>query len=135
MTGVSCSAIGGSLVPQRFDRIEARRPPRWVERGQERKRQRHHHHGRGLADVEIGRQPRQEVHLRRRSEEHTSELQSPCNLVCRLLLEKKKHITSQPYTHWHGDIGMEWLWGEPKEAGAMAIVAVLIGSSPFLLTT
>src|SRR5256885_7852318 len=26
----------------------------------------------------------------RRSEEHTSELQSPCNLVCRLLLEKKK---------------------------------------------
>src|SRR2546426_3140508 len=29
-----------------------------------------------------------------RSEEHTSELQSPCNLVCRLLLEKKK--TNQP---------------------------------------
>src|SRR2546426_7565940 len=27
---------------------------------------------------------------RGRSEEHTSELQSPCNLVCRLLLEKKK---------------------------------------------
>src|SRR2546426_8177748 len=32
-----------------------------------------------------------------RSEEHTSELQSPCNLVCRLLLEKKKSIT----THAH----------------------------------
>src|SRR5256885_11269533 len=31
-----------------------------------------------------------------RSEEHTSELQSPCNLVCRLLLEKKKkHIRTQ----------------------------------------
>src|SRR2546426_2618586 len=29
----------------------------------------------------------------RRSEEHTSELQSPCNLVCRLLLEKKKTKT------------------------------------------
>src|SRR3989454_4168371 len=29
-------------------------------------------------------------HARDRSEEHTSELQSPCNLVCRLLLEKKK---------------------------------------------
>src|SRR5256885_7865397 len=28
--------------------------------------------------------------LTQRSEEHTSELQSPCNLVCRLLLEKKK---------------------------------------------
>src|SRR2546426_6434485 len=30
------------------------------------------------------------VRVRIRSEEHTSELQSPCNLVCRLLLEKKK---------------------------------------------
>src|SRR2546426_4988123 len=29
-----------------------------------------------------------------RSEEHTSELQSPCNLVCRLLLEKKKNETN-----------------------------------------
>src|SRR2546426_4850684 len=29
-----------------------------------------------------------------RSEEHTSELQSPCNLVCRLLLEKKKENTN-----------------------------------------
>src|SRR5256885_11172028 len=35
--------------------------------------------------LRAGRGPR-----RRRSEEHTSELQSPCNLVCRLLLEKKK---------------------------------------------
>src|SRR2546426_3863354 len=33
--------------------------------------------------------------LEARSEEHTSELQSPCNLVCRLLLEKKKKITSE----------------------------------------
>src|SRR2546430_12498000 len=31
--------------------------------------------------------------VRRRSEEHTSELQSQSNLVCRLLLEKKKRIT------------------------------------------
>src|SRR2546426_8628072 len=35
--------------------------------------------GRGQRLVDVGR-----------SEEHTSELQSPCNLVCRLLLEKKK---------------------------------------------
>src|SRR5256885_1287263 len=34
----------------------------------------------------------------RRSEEHTSELQSPCNLVCRLLLEKK----NKPIVHKHG---------------------------------
>src|SRR5256885_3682932 len=31
--------------------------------------------------------------LGERSEEHTSELQSPCNLVCRLLLEKKKNVS------------------------------------------
>src|SRR5256885_8087319 len=43
-----------------------------------------------------------------RSEEHTSELQSPCNLVCRLLLEKKKkktnmtsHLLNSPFhIHW-----------------------------------
>src|SRR5256886_5991296 len=33
---------------------------------------------------------------RTRSEEHTSELQSQSNLVCRLLLEKKKHLSSIP---------------------------------------
>src|SRR5256885_12169105 len=33
------------------------------------------------------------VLLPARSEEHTSELQSPCNLVCRLLLEKKNNTT------------------------------------------
>src|SRR5256885_12104955 len=32
-----------------------------------------------------------------RSEEHTSELQSPCNLVCRLLLEKKKNLIHYAY--------------------------------------
>src|SRR5256885_13209719 len=31
------------------------------------------------------------------SEEHTSELQSPCNLVCRLLLEKKKKTTEESH--------------------------------------
>src|SRR5256885_7143898 len=35
----------------------------------------------------------------RRSEEHTSELQSPCNLVCRLLLEKKKYRRYQPHSY------------------------------------
>src|SRR5256885_9873154 len=46
----------------------------------------------------VGAMPRQRLQVsqqlyglyRQRSEEHTSELQSPCNLVCRLLLEKKK---------------------------------------------
>src|SRR2546426_1789679 len=43
-----------------------------------------------------------EVGMTERSEEHTSELQSPCNLVCRLLLEKKKkkhNITSDVSYH------------------------------------
>src|SRR5256885_17015241 len=35
-----------------------------------------------------------------RSEEHTSELQSPCNLVCRLLLEKKKNISYRHCQHY-----------------------------------
>src|SRR5256885_11212951 len=34
-----------------------------------------------------------------RSEEHTSELQSPCNLVCRLLLEKKQQTQTQIHRH------------------------------------
>src|SRR5690348_17699506 len=38
------------------------------------------------------------VDVHRRSEEHTSELQSPVHLVCRLLLEKKKNNT-QRYTY------------------------------------
>src|SRR5256885_11818957 len=37
-------------------------------------------------------------HQRTRSEEHTSELQSPCNLVCRLLLEKKKKTNPEQST-------------------------------------
>src|SRR5256885_11737765 len=38
-----------------------------------------------------------------RSEEHTSELQSPCNLVCRLLLEKKKKQTTR-CTHTYNEL-------------------------------
>src|SRR2546426_4900811 len=37
-----------------------------------------------------------------RSEEHTSELQSPCNLVCRLLLEKKKIGSTTTDAHTRG---------------------------------
>src|SRR5256885_13125719 len=46
-----------------------------------------------------GRRGRRRPH---RSEEHTSELQSPCNLVCRLLLEKKQ---SQPR---RCPLGLDW---------------------------
>src|SRR2546426_5475445 len=41
-------------------------------------------------DRDVGRGRESCPTSRSRSEEHTSELQSPCNLVCRLLLEKKK---------------------------------------------
>src|SRR5256885_10719871 len=43
--------------------------------------------GRARADEDALGMPARKA---QRSEEHTSELQSPCNLVCRLLLEKKK---------------------------------------------
>src|SRR5256885_12352388 len=53
------------------------------------------HRGEAAGDGAIRHQPHQHV----RSEEHTSELQSPCNLVCRLLLEKKKiHIREDQHT-------------------------------------
>src|SRR5574341_2151687 len=50
---------------------------------------------------------------RRRSEEHTSELQSPTNIVCRLLLEKKKKIGK----------GVELSGKRPKEV----LIGVCIG--------
>src|SRR5256885_12646471 len=50
-------------------------------------------------DQERDRQAQESVQAR--SEEHTSELQSPCNLVCRLLLEKKKnrHLPEKDIHH------------------------------------
>src|SRR2546426_9284428 len=42
------------------------------------------------SDFGLGEVRRREIPAAFRSEEHTAELQSPCNLVCRLLLEKKK---------------------------------------------
>src|SRR5256885_4886887 len=54
----------------------------------------------GIACTPVGT-ARSSRRFERRSEEHTSELQSPCNLVCRLLLEKKK-------TGIHGSICPYW---------------------------
>src|SRR2546426_8990395 len=48
-----------------------------------------------VRSAECGVRTAMEPLLVLRSEEHTSELQSPCNLVCSLLLEKKKTTTSQ----------------------------------------
>src|SRR2546426_6986759 len=52
--------------------------------------------GAALADPGLRLRDLHEEHDR--SEEHTSELQSPCNLVCRLLLEKKKNKTCKHST-------------------------------------
>src|SRR5256885_7011830 len=60
----------------RSRRLREQQPHRAASRG---------HQGRGQCE---------NVRCPPRSEEHTSELQSPCNLVCRLLLEKKKSTTS-----------------------------------------
>src|SRR5256885_4097389 len=46
-------------------------------------------HRKGRTTVPNRADNTQTIPARKRSEEHTSELQSPCNLVCRLLLEKK----------------------------------------------
>src|SRR5256885_3497269 len=52
-----------------------------------------------------------------RSEEHTSELQSPCNLVCRLLLEKKKKLLELTHetlyastSHWSSPTSVSRPW-------------------------
>src|SRR5256885_12682303 len=54
--------------------------------------------GGGLARAAYGHARRMALELKERSEEHTSELQSPCNLVCRLLLEKKKQKCNYIYS-------------------------------------
>src|SRR2546426_7629692 len=57
---------------------------------------------RQLADTGITGQTHQALeNVKARSEEHTSELQSPCNLVCRLLLEKKKNRQRMQGGHCH----------------------------------
>src|ERR1039457_5907402 len=63
-----------------------------------------------------------------RSEEHTSELQSPCNLVCRLLLEKKNKdlITSGGNDPW-GRVGGPFLGGNAVQIATTAPTAA--GSS------
>src|SRR2546426_6366941 len=62
-------------------------------------------HAGGLREQQRGRlshpqgDPQSRHPLIRRSEDHTSELQSPCNLVCRLLLEKKKRNKHKQNIH------------------------------------
>src|SRR5215467_13946960 len=51
----------------------------------------------------------------KRSEEHTSELQSPCNLVCRLLLEKKKKREVNATNLGRYAFDIEWpVWGHRR---------------------
>src|SRR6478735_10980161 len=63
----------------------------------------------------LQRAPRVERGRPHRSEEHTSELQSPCNLVCRLLLEKKKNKI-----HHVGVVNDEQQAGDDEEDKALA---------------
>src|SRR3989454_4341338 len=53
-----------------------------------------------------------------RSEEHTSELQSPCNLVCRLLLEKKKR---------HREVEAEQATADPRTLRLAAAIGLSLG--------
>src|SRR5688572_31772851 len=74
-----------------FVRLPSRRTDDHVHatRGQPRQVRRHR-----VAERKINRHRRLRPAIRLRSEEHTSELQSQSNLVCRLLLEKKKRTSS-----------------------------------------
>src|SRR2546426_8381365 len=56
-----------------------------------------------------------------RSEEHTSELQSPCNLVCRLLLEKKKNHTPRRYRSKLGERVKPPSWQSVHCAAGMVV--------------
>src|ERR1039457_7027219 len=68
-----------------------------------------------------------------RSEEHTSELQSPCNLVCRLLLEKKKKKTR---THLHMTPSRKRAVSSPRYLlGARLMRAALVCGYVFLCLT
>src|SRR5688500_19308068 len=77
----SCTVPAGPQVhPGAGEQIA---PAREADRG------RHREHARACDE-----EPASAGEVEGRSEEHTSELQSPCNLVCRLLLEKKKKRTT-----------------------------------------
>src|SRR5256885_5780743 len=62
-----------------------------------------HDHDRVLLVILSGQTIERHLLLYYRSEEHTSELQSPCNLVCRLLLEKQKKTGPVPCINWFAE--------------------------------
>src|SRR5256885_13195348 len=74
--------IGSSAISKRMALLEEQVQAPLLER-----------HRRGVVPTAAGLMLLEHARAMLRSEEHTSELQSPCNLVCRLLLEKKKELT------------------------------------------
>src|SRR2546430_8873302 len=72
----------------------------------------------------IHKRRRRRWHVRRRlrSEEHTSELQSQSNLVCRLLLEKKKQHTQISTHHHHASRCLQFYGGLTHVTPASALV-------------
>src|SRR2546426_2202993 len=97
VVGARYERPGAGLPCQRLDRGHVEMMPALDRR--------HHLHGAAAGELlgdPIGchvTERRERRVARQRSEEHTSELQSPCNLVCRLLLEKKKksHMTRKAH--------------------------------------
>src|SRR5690348_17414041 len=75
----SIGVVGDEIAPAQLNGIELQRARPLLDEPFS------HGAGDGMADRAVLR------HRRLRSEEHTSELQSPVHLVCRLLLEKKKN--------------------------------------------
>src|ERR1700742_148205 len=58
---VMASSLKTSLIPQRLDWIEPRRPPRRIERGEEGQHQGHHHHRRHFAGIHLRRHAGEEI--------------------------------------------------------------------------
>src|SRR6266581_440319 len=69
---------------------------------------------------------------RLRSEEHTSELQSPVQLVCRLLLEKKNTLTVRSDVYSLATVVYEMLTSEPPHTGStpQAVITKLLAEAP-----
>src|SRR5688500_19411859 len=76
-----------TVDPEPWQVVPAGSPPHPVESAPASPNETRHAWHRPVSKLQTGVEPV-------RSEEHTSELQSPCNLVCRLLLEKKKKVVN-----------------------------------------
>src|SRR5256885_8327595 len=90
-----------------------------------------HHGAPGDRRLARARVPRDRAGRGARSEEHTSELQSPCNLVCRLLLEKKKEHTHVSITFTAPPVSVSII---PSDTASRPFNSLFYGQNPAMLS-